>query len=79
MLSLSSVILGAIYSLWLFNRVCFGTLKNIRFKVFLDLNKKEFFVLLPLVMFTLLFGIIPDPILNTIYFSVRILLSLSLV
>jgi NADH-quinone oxidoreductase subunit M len=79
LLSLCSVVLGAIYSLWLFNRVCFGTLKTIHFKMFFDLNKKEFFVLLPLVMLTLLFGIFPDPILNTIYFSVRILLSHSLV
>ncbi len=68
-----SMILSAGYSFWLFGRVSFGQespyLKNVH-----DLTRREFFVLLPLAFLTVLLGIFPNIILDTIHFSVSSLI-----
>lgn len=49
---------SCIYSFFMFNRIVFGTLKfEFLFEKIKDLNIIEFFVLLPLLVFTLFFGI----------------------
>lgn len=54
-----SVILGAVYGLWLFNRVMFGPLKSIYLSKFSDLNLKEIFALAPLCILIIFSGIYP--------------------
>jgi len=62
----TGMVLSACYSLFLYNRVCFG-----RFSVYLrnsrDINRREFYVLLPLIFLTLFLGIYPDIILDTLH------------
>ena len=49
---------SCVYSFFMFNRIVFGTLKfEFLFEKIKDINKIEFFVLLPLLLFTLFFGI----------------------
>jgi len=66
-----SIILGAAYTVWLSNRLLFGTLSKY-FDAYNDLTKSEFYILLPLVFLTLLFGIFPNIILDSIHFSLSI-------
>jgi NADH-quinone oxidoreductase subunit M len=56
------VVLSAAYSIWLYNRLCFGPL-SIRLGGFGDLNRRELALLLPLVVLVLLFGLAPGPLL----------------
>jgi NADH:ubiquinone oxidoreductase subunit 4 (subunit M) len=60
----------------LFNRIAFGNLKTQYFKKFLDLNKREFLALLPLIIGTLLTGILPDIFLSSLHSSVNTLIEL---
>jgi len=63
------VILCGAYSLWLYNRIIFGNLKINNTLLFKDLNFKEFSILFPLVLLTLLMGIYPKFFLDYIHFS----------
>lgn len=65
------VILGAVYSLWLLNRVAFGNVKVQYCEKFLDLNKREFICFIPLIAGTLVLGVFPNIILGTIHMSVN--------
>ena len=65
----TGIILGAAYALWLCNRVIYGLSKPYYLSFFADLNRKEFFMLLPFVFSILYMGIYPEPFLNTIYVS----------
>jgi len=58
------VILSAAYALWLYRRVIFGALTKESLKGILDLDKREAFVLVPLIILTILFGFYPAPILD---------------
>jgi len=51
-------------------------LKTQYFKKFLDLNKREFLALLPLIVGTLLTGILPDIFLSSLHSSVNTLIEL---
>ena len=58
------IILSGAYSLWLFNRIAYGNIKINFIKNFVDLNKREFMVFLPLVFLTIFLGIYPTPIID---------------
>ena len=75
-LGATGMVLGGCYSLWLFNRIAYGNLKTQYIKKYLDLNKREFFTFLPLILGTLLTGIYPDIFLNSIHMSVNMLIEL---
>ena len=64
------MVLGGAYSLWLFNRISYGNLKT-QFlgNIFLDLNKNEFYSLLPLIIGTLFMGIYPEIFLTSMHLS----------
>jgi NADH-quinone oxidoreductase subunit M len=53
------VILCGTYSLWLYNRICFGNLNNTSTIIYKDIDIKEFFILLPLLLLVLFMGIFP--------------------
>ena len=67
----TGMVLGGCYALWLFNRIAYGNLKSQYVKKTLDINKREFFIFVPLIFYTLVFGLIPDPYLNSIHISVN--------
>lgn len=62
-------ILGAAYSIWLFNRINFGPLKLNYFVLFQDISRREFWILIPIVLLVLWMGIYPNSFLNEIHFS----------
>nr|YP_010134169.1 NADH dehydrogenase subunit 4 [Navicula veneta]QWM93659.1 NADH dehydrogenase subunit 4 [Navicula veneta] len=70
-LGATGVILSGVYSLWLLNRIAFGNMKVQYYEKFLDLNKREFICFLPLIIGTLLLGISPNIVLNSIHISVN--------
>jgi len=70
------IIFSGVYSLWLFNRVSYGNLKIQYLTKFNDINKREFFVLLPLFLCTLFFGLYPLFILNYFHGSVYNIVSI---
>ena len=63
------MILGGAYSLWLFNRVSYGNIKTEYVTKFKDLNWREFIILIPLILGTLVMGIYPDVFLDPIHAS----------
>lgn len=75
-LGATGMIIGGCYSLWLFNRIAYGNLKTQYLNEFLDINKREFFVFLPLICGTILMGILPDIFLVPMHMSVNNLIEL---
>ena len=65
-----TMILGGCYALWLFNRIAFGNLKNKYLARTLDINKRELFIFLPLIIFTLILGLTPGFYLTSVHMSV---------
>nr|YP_010330482.1 NADH dehydrogenase subunit 4 [Rhodella violacea]UNJ19090.1 NADH dehydrogenase subunit 4 [Rhodella violacea] len=61
------MILGAAFSLWFFNRLCFSSLKTDFINVFQDISRREFWILFPLFFLTLFLGLIPNYFLDMIY------------
>lgn len=75
-LGATGMIIGGCYSLWLFNRIAYGNLKTQYFQKYLDLNKREFLMFVPLIVGTLVMGLYPEVFLNSIHFSVNLLVEL---
>ena len=71
----TGMVLGGCYALWLFNRIAYGNLKSQYIKQTLDINKREFFIFIPLIFYTIVFGLTPDPYLNSIHMSVNNLIE----
>ena len=65
-----SMILGAVYTLWVYNRIFFGNLKNNTIVKFSDVNKKELYIFLSLIAILLLMGIYPKFFVSTFHTSV---------
>jgi NADH-ubiquinone oxidoreductase chain 4 len=62
----------------MFNRISFAGKYSKFFKVNIsDLNKREFVILLSLVLLTVIFGVYPAPILDGIHYSTSSLLYYS--
>jgi NADH-ubiquinone oxidoreductase chain 4 len=71
-LACSSIVFSAAYSIYLFNRTSFGgSFTKFLEEGMLDLNKREFIMLLVLVTFTVILGIYPSLILNTLDYSMN--------
>jgi NADH-ubiquinone oxidoreductase chain 4 len=78
LLACSSIVLSAAYTIFMFNRIAFGGKYSKLFKVNLpDLNRREFFILFILVLYTVLLGIYPIPVLDGLHYSVSLLIYLS--
>lgn len=67
LIALSGVIIGAVYMLWVYERIFFGEVINEDLKVSLcEINIREWLYLLPLVFSIFAIGIYPDPLLDKI-------------
>jgi NADH-ubiquinone oxidoreductase chain 4 len=74
-LASSSIVFSAAYTIYMFNRIAFGGSFSKFFEANIsDLNKREFFILLTLVVFTVILGIYPAPILDGLHYSVSSLI-----
>lgn len=77
----SSIVFSAAYTIFMFNRICFGGaffLSSADPYTLIDLNKREFFMLFTLVLFTVVLGIYPAPILDGLHYSVSTLIFSTL-
>jgi NADH-ubiquinone oxidoreductase chain 4 len=71
----SSIVLSAAYTIYMFNRISFGGSFSKFFEEnIIDVTKREFFMLLTLVFFTVIFGIYPSFILDGLHYSVSSLI-----
>lgn len=75
----SSIVFSAAYTIYMFNRIAFGG----SFSKFIeaninDVNKREFYILFTLVVFTVILGIYPAPILDGLHYSVSSLIYSNL-
>jgi NADH-ubiquinone oxidoreductase chain 4 len=71
----SSIIFSAAYTIYMFNRIMFGGSFSKFFEESIaDVTKREFFILLTLVAFTVIFGIYPSFILDGLHYYVSSLL-----
>ncbi len=69
------VILSACYALWLYRRVVFGSLDKESLKSILDLDRREKFIIYPLVVLVIFFGIYPMPVFEVTHASVDALIN----
>ena len=72
----TGIVFSAAYSFWLYNRICFGA-----YSPYLgyakDVSRREYMILLSLLIPTFVFGVWPNVILNDIHYSVSTLLYLK--
>nr|YP_009647128.1 NADH dehydrogenase subunit 4 [Chloropicon maureeniae]QBX98809.1 NADH dehydrogenase subunit 4 [Chloropicon maureeniae] len=66
----TGMVLGGAYSLWLLNRIVYGQFKPHFISTYADLNRREFFILFPLVVGVLWMGIYPEVFLKEMHASV---------
>jgi NADH-ubiquinone oxidoreductase chain 4 len=75
MFASSSIVLSAAYTIYMFNRISFGGSYSKLFKFNIpDLNKREFVILITLVVFTVVLGVYPAPLLDGLHYSVSLLI-----
>ena len=67
----TGIILGAVYMLYLYKNVVFGTLKNKKLKEVLDLNLREKLIVYPLIVIVIVIGIFPNIFLEPMRLSVE--------
>jgi proton-translocating NADH-quinone oxidoreductase chain M len=72
----TGVVIGGVYSLWLFNRIAYGNLKIQYTNKFLDVSSKEVIIFIPLMCGALAVGIYPSLFLTSIHMSVNNLVEL---
>jgi proton-translocating NADH-quinone oxidoreductase chain M len=63
----TSMVLGAVYTLWTYNRIFFGNVKSFSITVFKDLTKKELFLFKILLIILFIMGIFPHIFLKTMF------------
>ena len=81
LLASSSIVFSAAYTIFMFNRIAFAGSFSSRFwKQYLpDLNKREFFMLIILVIFTVLLGIYPSIVLDGLhYYTYHLIYNIDL-
>jgi NADH-quinone oxidoreductase subunit M len=73
--AVSGVVLGAVYMLWMYQRVIFGPLKNEENKKLTDLSSREVLVFAPILAMMLVMGLYPKPFLDRMEKSVTTTLA----
>jgi len=80
-LASTSIVFSAAYTIFMFNRIAFAGAFNFKYwsEYLPDLNRREFFMLLILVLFTILLGIYPSIILDGLhYYTYNLLYNIYL-
>jgi len=68
-MSTVGMVLGGAYSLWLYNRVAYGNIKTGYVGLSSDMNTREFLMMTPLVVMTMIIGVYPDVFLDSMHYS----------
>jgi len=71
----TGVIFAAVYMLWMYQRVMFGTVKNEKNKNLSDLDLREYLVLVPMVLMVFWIGLFPNYFLSRIEPSAELFLQ----
>jgi NADH-quinone oxidoreductase subunit M len=71
----TGLVLGAVYSLWLYRRVMQGPIQRDAVKALSDLSRREQLIFAPLIVLVLWMGIFPTPVLSVLEPGVKQLLS----
>ena len=71
----SGIILGAVYMLYLYKNIIFGSLTNEELKNILDLDLREKIILFPLIIMVLIIGIFPNIFLNPMRLSIKLIIT----
>ncbi|MEM7369168.1 MAG: NADH-quinone oxidoreductase subunit M [Bacteroidota bacterium] len=74
-LAATGVVIAAVYLLWMFRRVMFGELDKEANQKLLDLNRREIFVMMPLVVLMFVMGFYATPFLKQISPSSKIIVE----
>ena len=69
----TGIVLSACYSIYLYNRISYGSYSP-HLKPLKDISRREFILLLSLLLPTIILGIYPNVILDTLHASVTTLL-----
>lgn len=77
MIAVTGIIFSVLYTMLLFNRIAFGNFNKMYVKTYTDLTRREVATIIPLAVLTIVFGIFPDLIFDTIYASVSIFIEQS--
>ena len=72
-LGATGIVLSACYSLFLYNRLSFGSYSP-HLPLLKDINRREFYILISLLIPTILFGILPNILLNPLHTTISTLL-----
>lgn len=76
-ISATGMIIGGCYSLWLFNRISYGNLKTQYLRDYVDINRREAFIFLPLIFGTITIGLYPGIFLSSMHMSVNMLVEFT--
>lgn len=63
------IVFSACYSIYLFNRICFLGIRKYT-QIIVDVNRREFILILPLIVITVFIGLFPNVILQDIHVRV---------
>jgi NADH-ubiquinone oxidoreductase chain 4 len=72
-LGATGMFLSAAYSIWLFNRMAFGSASRYM-STMPDVTRREFFVMLPLIIVSFILGIYPNVVLDSLHLGISSLL-----
>lgn len=72
--STAGIVLSAVYSVWLYNRVVFGTLKTTYISRFSDVSRRECAILVTLLISMVILGLSANFILEFLHFPVKTIL-----
>jgi NADH-ubiquinone oxidoreductase chain 4 len=72
-LGATGIVFSACYSIYLYNRISYGAFSP-HLKPIKDVNRREFMILISLLIPTILLGIFPNIILDSLHVSVSTLL-----
>ncbi len=71
----SGVVLGALYLLWMYQRVIFGPVTHDANRHLTDLTRREWVVIIPVILLCFLMGMYPTPFLKRMQPSIELALS----
>ena len=72
-LAATTMVLGACYSLWAYNRIAYGNLRVAALPGIRDVTRREFYILMPLVVAMFWLGLAPAEFLSYLSYDVAIL------
>jgi len=71
----TGIVLGAVYMLYLYKNIIFGTLTNEKLKEILDLEFREKLILYPMIIIVIIIGLFPNIFLDPMHLSVDLIIS----